>query len=99
MAKQRKLVVCTKGKKCPKRGSKDILRELRKQADDLGVDIRVESSDCLKMCKFGPSVLALPDDVPYGGVEEKHCAKLVQSHADGEVVEHLVVKRKGKKKK
>jgi (2Fe-2S) ferredoxin len=96
MAKKRKLLVCTKGKKCPKRGSKDILRELRTQAERLGADIEIESSGCLKMCKHGPSVLALPDEVPYGGVEEKHCALIVQNHADGVVVEDLVVKRKKK---
>lgn len=98
MAKPRKLLVCTKGKKCPDRGSKDVLRELRKQAEELGIDIEVEKSGCLKLCKFGPAVCGLPEDTEYVGVTKSDCRELVQAHASGDRVERLVRKRKDKKK-
>jgi (2Fe-2S) ferredoxin len=99
MSKLRKLVVCTKGKKCPGRGSKQVLRELRNQAERQGLNVIVQSSDCLKLCKHGPSVLSLPDDVAYGGVTTDHCRQIVEAHATGCRVEQLIVQRKGKNKK
>lgn len=99
MSKLRTLVVCTKGKKCPGRGSKEILRELRNQAERCGLDVIVESSDCLKLCKHGPAVLSLSDDVAYGRVTTDHCRQIVEAHATGCRIEQLTVKRKDKKKR
>jgi (2Fe-2S) ferredoxin len=96
MSKQRTLLVCTKGKKCPDRGSKQVLRELRDEVERQGVDIEVEKSGCLKLCKFGPSICAMPEEFSYGGVSPEDAKALVQSHARGEKLERLAVKRKKK---
>ncbi len=98
-----KLLVCTRGKKCPKRGSEELAKSLRKEVDRQGLQdrIKVKDSDCLKLCKTGPSMMVLPEEVCYGNVSTSDCQEIVSCHAEGDdaSVDRLAVKSRKKKKK
>jgi (2Fe-2S) ferredoxin len=98
-----KVLVCTRGKKCPKRGSEELAQSLRKEVDrqGLGERIKVKDSDCLKLCKTGPSVMVMPDEVCYGNVSSLDCQEIISCHAEGDdsSVNRLAVKNRKKKKK
>lgn len=99
MAKPRKLYVCTEGKKCPKRGGKQVFAELQAQAEALGNDdIKVKETGCLKLCKHGPAALSMPDKIPYGRLDVQNCRLILDAHAKGERHDKLTVKGKAKKK-
>ena len=57
MSKQ-KVLVCTKGKTCRKRGAKKVFCALERQIIALGLDdaIRLRKVDCLGHCGVGPTV-------------------------------------------
>ncbi|MBK9141274.1 MAG: (2Fe-2S) ferredoxin domain-containing protein [Candidatus Melainabacteria bacterium] len=54
---KRKILVCTRGKKCPKRGSLGIFETI---AGACGADSQVIGCKCLGMCKKGPAVVVMP---------------------------------------
>jgi len=96
-----KLFVCVDGKKCPKRGGKKIFKEMSNQVEERGLDsvISVKGTGCLKRCKYGPSVIAMPGKTEYGQLQVSDCSQVIDAHVKGEHVEHLLVEKLKKKKK
>jgi (2Fe-2S) ferredoxin len=81
-SKKKKLLVCTKGKSCPRLDSFDIFDCLKKAIDhtELGEHFKVKKAECFDMCKYGPIVKVEPDGALYGRVGEKECVKIVLRH-------------------
>lgn len=101
-----KFFVCVDGKKCPERGGKKVLKEMTSQVETKGLDsvVTVKGTGCLKCCKYGPTVIAMPGKTAYGAMEVSNCSQVIDAHVKGEVVENLLVdklkkERKKKKKK
>lgn len=96
------ILVCTSGKRCRKRGSKDVYAALVAEADKDGKRIEVSKCDCQKLCKSGPTVVVPDDDVAYGSVKTSDAAEIIAAHsgASGDkCVERLRVERKKRKHK
>jgi (2Fe-2S) ferredoxin len=91
-AHRKHLFICTDTDCASKRGSKEIhkafLREIRDR--DLADDIRVNATNCLDGCGFGPNMVVYPDGVFYYGVRPEDVGEIVESHLiGGKVVERL----------
>ena len=85
------VLVC-KGGDCKKRGSKSVRRTLKDElrAEGMNRNVRVDSVDCLDLCKHGPNLVVYPGGTWYLGVVEQDVPEVVQRHLkDGEPVEHL----------
>ena len=85
------VLVC-KGGDCKERGSKSVRRALKVElrAEGMNRDVRVDSVDCLGLCKHGPNLVVYPGGTWYLGVVEQDVPAVVQRHLkDGEPVEHL----------
>jgi (2Fe-2S) ferredoxin len=85
------VLVC-KGGDCKKRGSKTVRRALKDElrAEGMNRDVRVDSVDCLGLCKHGPNLVVYPGGTWYLGVVEQDVPEVVQRHLkDGEPVEYL----------
>jgi (2Fe-2S) ferredoxin len=76
-----KIVVCTKGKTCRKRGAKDVFCALEAQLEELGLEkqICLKKSDCLGRCGRGPTVKVKPDKYFYSGVRPSDCHDIIAS--------------------
>lgn len=99
MGKPKKIFVCTRGKKCPRRDSQKVLEELESEIarQDATGSLEVKGCKCLDLCKKGPSLVVMPEKVRYGRVETSDCAEIVRAHAAGETpVERLQIKKKKK---
>jgi len=98
MSKKVKIYICTEGKKCPKKGSKDVARALKKAVDTQdpdGQSIVVKECKCLDLCKKGPAIVVMPDKVRYGRVEPEDAGAIVSAHLNGDdPVSRLVIKKK-----
>ncbi len=81
MAQKLKLVVCTKGKHCKKRGAKKILCALAQELENFGLEDKIclKKSECLGKCGRGPAIQIKPLDSFYGNVEPQHCKEFVRS--------------------
>lgn len=98
MGKPTKIYVCTQGKKCPKRGSKKVLKQLQDEVANQASSLEVKGCGCLGMCKKGPSLIVTPDKVRYGRVKPEDSYEIVKAHSTGTgPVEKLVVTKKKKK--
>ena len=85
------VLVC-KGGDCKKRGTKAVRRALKDElrAEGMNRDVRVDSVDCLGLCKHGPNLVVYPGGTWYLGVVEQDVPEVVQRHLkNGEPVEHL----------
>jgi len=85
------VLVC-KGGDCKKRGSKAVRGALKAElrAERMNRDVRVDSVDCLGLCKHGPNLVVYPGGTWYLGVVEQDVPEVVQRHLkNGEPVEHL----------
>jgi (2Fe-2S) ferredoxin len=85
------VLVC-KGGDCKKRGSKAVRKSLKDElrAGGMNRDVRVDSVDCLGLCKHGPNLVVYPGGIWYLGVVEQDVPEVVQRHLkNGEPVEHL----------
>jgi (2Fe-2S) ferredoxin len=85
------VLVC-KGGDCKKRGSKAVRGALKDElrAEGMNMDVRVDSVDCLGLCKHGPNLVVYPGGTWYLGVVEHDVHQVVRRHLkDGEPVEHL----------
>lgn len=98
MGKPTKIYVCTEGKKCPKRGSKKVLAQLKAEVEQQASSLEVKGCGCLGTCKKGPSLVVTPDKVRYGRVKPEDGAEIVKAHSAGAgPVERLVITKKKKK--
>lgn len=99
---QAHVLVC-KGGDCKKRGSKAVRGTLKDalRAEGMNRDVRVDSVDCLGLCKHGPNLVVYPTGTWYLGVMEDDVYEVVQQHLkNGKPVEHLAAElrpRKGAK--
>ena len=85
------VLVCQDGD-CKKRGSKTVRRALKDElrAEGMNRDVRVDSVDCLGLCKHGPNLVVYPPGTWYLGIVEQDVPEVVQRHLkNGEPVEHL----------
>jgi hypothetical protein len=71
--------VCQKGG-CRKRGSLEVWQALEQQIHDRSdsLEIRLETSSCLKNCKQGPNLRVLPDKVCYQQVQPEQVALILK---------------------
>lgn len=81
MARKLKLILCTKGKHCKKRGAKKVLCALAEQIEQFGLDEKIclKKSDCLGKCGRGPTMQVQPTDRYYGNLEPELCEDFVRS--------------------
>ena len=85
------VLICSGGE-CKKRGSKDVRKALKGELRERGMagDVRVDSVDCLGLCKHGPNLVVYPGGTWYLGIVEQDVPEVVQRHLkNGEPVEHL----------
>ena len=93
-------VLICKGGDCKKRGSKAVRGTLKDElrAQDMNRDVRIDSVDCLGLCKHGPNLIIYPGGTWYLGVTENEIPELVQDHLkDGDPVEHLAAEFRPRK--
>ena len=85
------MLVC-KGGDCKKRGAKAVRKALKDElrAEGMNRDVRVDSVDCLGLCKHGPNLVLYPGGTWYHGVVEQDVPEVVQEHLkNNEPVERL----------
>ena len=66
------VLVC-KGGDCKKHGAKAVRKALKDElrAEGMNRDVRVDSVDCLGLCKHGPNLIVYPGGTWYLGVIEQ----------------------------
>ena len=80
------------GGDCKKRGSKDVRKALKSELRGRAMikDVRVDSVDCLGLCKHGPNAVVYPGGVWYLGLRDEDVPEVVERHLEGgEPVERL----------
>lgn len=95
------VLVC-KGGDCKKRGSKDVKKALKDglRAAGMNRDVRLDSVECLGLCKHGPNAIVYPSGTWYLGLIEADAPEIVESHLkNGEPVEHLAAELRPRKKR
>ena len=95
------VLVCGGGD-CKKRGSKDLRKVLKSELRGRGMvgDVRIDSVDCLGLCKHGPNAVVYPDGVWYLGLREESVPEIVERHlGGGEPVGHLAAEFRPRKKR
>jgi (2Fe-2S) ferredoxin len=93
--------VCMGGD-CKKRGSKGIRKALKGELRTSGLlgDARIDTADCLGLCKHGPNVVVYPEGTWYLGLKEADVPEIVEQHLKGGTpVERLVADRRPRKAK
>ncbi len=94
------VLVC-KGGDCKKRGAKTVRGTLKDKlrAQDMNRDVRIDSVDCLGLCKHGPNIVVYPGGTWYLGVTESDVPEMVEQHLkNGEPVEHLAAELRPRKR-
>ena len=94
------MLIC-KGGDCKKRGFKAVRKSLKDElrAQGMNRDVRVDSVDCLGLCKHGPNLVVYPGGTWYLGVAEQDVPEVVQRHLkNGEPVEHLAAQMRPRRK-
>ena len=78
------MLVC-KGGDCKKRGSKFVRKALKDELHERGMagDVRIDSVDCLGLCKHGPNAVVYPGGTWYLGLAEGDVPEIVERHLDG----------------
>jgi (2Fe-2S) ferredoxin len=97
--------VCT-GDDCKKRGVRDTRRALKDgiRSEGLLGEVRIDTVDCLGLCKHGPNVVvydgAQPKGTWYLGLDEDDAPEVVEQHLkNGEPVDRLAADRRPRKAK
>jgi len=82
-SKKKKLLVCVKGKSCPRSGSPDVYDCLKKAIAGCELDnyYKVKKAECFGLCKYGPVVKIDPEGVIYGRVDNDDVIKIALRHA------------------
>ncbi len=96
MSDKIKIFVCTKGKKCPKKGSEAVLAAFDSAISTLGCSdtVTTKGCKCMDLCKKGPVVVVMPDKVKYGRVSEADATEIVTGLVSGaKPVERLRLKK------
>lgn len=85
MSDKTKIFVCTKGKKCPKKGSEAVCSALEAAVEKLGCGdtVSVKGTKCMDYCKKGPVVVVMPEKVKYGRVSEGDATEIVTNIVNG----------------
>jgi (2Fe-2S) ferredoxin len=75
------ILVCSKSK-CWKRGGKDICQLLKENVRDRGWQekVTIETTSCLKQCKYAPNLIMMPDKTCYSEVSPKEIPLLLERH-------------------
>jgi (2Fe-2S) ferredoxin len=95
------VLVC-ESKDCKKRGSKDVRKALKCELRERGMlgAVRIDSVDCLGLCKHGPNAVVYPEGVWYLGLREENVPEVVERHlGGGEPVGHLAAGFRPRKKR
>ncbi|MGH3144405.1 MAG: (2Fe-2S) ferredoxin domain-containing protein [Rubrobacter sp.] len=95
------MLVCGGGD-CKKRGARDVRAALKGELRAAGMkgDVRVDSVDCLGLCKHGPNAIVYPQGTWYLGLVEDDVPEIVERHLQGgEPVDHLAAEFRSKKTK
>lgn len=95
------VLVC-KGGDCSKKGGKETKKAIKSElrAEGMSRDVRIDSVDCLGMCKQGPNVIVYPEGAWYLGLKQGEVTEVVQEHLKGgEPVERLTAERRPLKQK
>ena len=95
------VLVC-KGGDCKKRGSKEVRKALKGELRAAGMngDVRVDSVECLGLCKHGPNAVVYPGGAWYLGLSEEDVPVIVDCHLrDGEPVGRLAAEFRPRKKR
>ncbi len=99
------VLVCAGGD-CKKRGSKGVRKALRGELRASGTlgDVRIDTVDCLGLCKHGPNVVVYDEAEPKGtwylGLKESDVPEIVGQHLEGGApVERLAADRRPRKAK
>jgi (2Fe-2S) ferredoxin len=79
----KKILICTRGKTCPKRNSAENLKGMQKALKKYGLEdfFKIKKTDCLGGCKYGPIVRIEPDGCMYGFVTPDDCQDIIKRHA------------------
>ena len=95
------VLVCGGGD-CKKRGSKAVRKVLKEELRKRGMVgvVRVDSVECLGLCKHGPNAVVYPGGTWYLGLTRSDVPEVVERHLEGgEPVEHLAAGFRPRKKK
>lgn len=89
-------LVC-RGPRCTARGADMSAAALSERMNERGLgddDVLVVQTGCMFPCNHAPVVVVQPDDVWYGGVDERTAARIVDDHiCEGRIVEDARVAR------
>jgi len=91
-----KLLICTKGKSCKKRGAKEVFCALEEQIECMGLEdkVRLKKVDCLGMCGNGPAIQIKSQKLSYGRVSPDDCEKIIRRLTKNKKpIDRLVIKR------
>lgn len=78
---------------CGNQGSMDILERLFEELDvrQLWGKLRINRTDCLGPCEYGPTLLVYPDGIWYTKVKPEDVKEIVEKHLErGQPVERLI---------
>lgn len=95
------VLVC-KGGDCSKKGGKETKKAIKSELRAAGMsrDVRIDSVDCLGMCKQGPNVIVYPEGAWYLGLKQDEVPEVVEEHlGGGEPVQRLAAERRPPKQK
>lgn len=95
------VLVC-KGGDCSKKGGKETKKAIKSElrAEGMSRDVRIDSVDCLGMCKQGPNVIVYPEGAWYLGLKKDEVPRVVEEHLKGgEPVQRLAAERRPPKQK
>ncbi len=94
-------VLICKGGDCKKRGSKDVKKAMKSELRSVGMhrDTRLDSVECLGLCKHGPNAIVYPGGTWYLGLDEEGAKEIARGHIKGgEPVERLAAEFRPKKR-
>ena len=89
------------GGDCKKRGSKEVRKALKGElrGREMMRDVRVDTVDCLGLCKHGPNAVVYPGGTWYLGLGEESVPEVVERHLEGgEPIEELAASLRPRKK-